>query len=383
MTQQHKEMNMRNVLQAMTALFTAFLLVIGLNTAQAQDTGTVTRISYYTAVDANGIQQVYQLLLDGQSEPRQITFSEGGVLNFGVAYDGLSIAYISGGQLWLQPIHTEVAEPLASLSSTYFSRGPVYSQDGQYIAYADNGIWLLDLATRETRQILADVPLAEDASNMADYRIYLPEVFVLGADGKAAKLVVDVGVWEWNSGGIYDLATGELTELEVQAHTHLLPLYGDRVLIYGNNGVSGDMTLRLAESIEDINTSTEIVKFSDLTDQTLFAEQAVEIAPGTVRIYGSTIGNNPDEITSFYFDYDLMAQSPVGEVNFITLAPATGALTIAGDLSPDGALLPVYPAADYTQAGTVFGAMEIRDLATGDVIEAPLPETVGEFHWQP
>jgi hypothetical protein len=204
---------------------------------------------------------------------------------------------------------------------------PVWSHDGQYIAYADNGVWLVGLGTRETRQLLADVPLEASASNAGEYRIYQPELFVAGADGKAEKLIVDVGVWEWNTVGVYDLASGKLQELEGQLHTSLLPLFDGRVLLYGNGGVAGEFALHMAERLGDINTYTEALSFSSLTDATLF--------------------------------------------------------TVPGRLSPDGRLVSVYLNALWTDAGSIYGSFELLDLDARETVAGEFPETVGVFRWQP
>lgn len=371
-------------MKKLTVIFATLMAALLLVTVVAS--GPVTHLSYFLASDADGVQQVYQLLLDGQSAPRQLTRAASDVRAFGAAYDGLSVAYISGGKLWLQPIHTDEAEALADISAEQFFASPVYSQDGQYIAYADNGVWLLDLGTRETQQVLADVPLEPSGSNMADYRIYRPEVFVPGVDGAASKLIVDIGIWEWNTAGVYDLATGALQVLEGQLHTDLLPLSGGGALLYGNGGVAGEFALHLADSLDDINTYTRIVDFAALTgapaEWPLFAEQAVEIVPGVVRVFGSTFGATPDEVNSFTFDYDLTAEA-AGSVTIVTLSRGSQGSTVAGDLSPDGRLLPVYQDAAWGETGGLTGALELRDLLTGEMIAAAFPDTVGQFAWQP
>lgn len=350
--------------------------LIGITAAYAQDTEPVSRIAYYTAADSNGVQQVYQLLLGGQT--RQITHAASDVITFGVAYDGLAVAYISEAQLWLQPIHTEEAQALTTVQTAQFFMPPVFSQDGQYIAYADGGVWLLDLGTRETRQLLADTDLVGN-NETSEFRRYQPQQFVIGADGRAAKLVVDVGVWEWNSVGVYDLETGVFTQLEGQDHTNILPLESGFVLVYGNSAVAGEPALSVAPGIDQINEAVEVVKFADLTDKILFAEQAVEIAPQLVRVYGQTITETPGEFGIFYVDYSLV--SGAGTVNFITIAAPEGAMY--GGLSPDGAVLPVYIYPLYRDYGTIFGALQLRDMASGEILAVDLPETVGVFAWQP
>lgn len=62
---------------------------------QAQD--DTPHILYYMSADEDGIQQVYQLIIEGENEARQITYAESDVITFGAAYDGLSVTYVSDG----------------------------------------------------------------------------------------------------------------------------------------------------------------------------------------------------------------------------------------------------------------------------------------------
>lgn len=355
------------------------LFLLGMNAAYAQDMGPVSRVTYYMAADANGVQQVFQQTL-GTREARQVTHAANDVNTFGVAFDGLSIAYVSGEQLWLQPIHTEDAEALAPVTARHFSHTPVYSPDGEYIAYANDGVWLYDLAKRETRQLLNDVQIAPSGENAGEFQIHFPERFVRGTDGKPAKLIVDVGVWEWNTVGVYDLATSDFHILEGQNYITLLPLYGDKVLLYGNTGVSGTPGLALAENLDDLNTYQPILDFGAVTAAPLFAEKAVEIHPGVVRIFGQGISAFPDEVKYFYMDYNVM-EDTVGQVHILTLRNESGGLVYMGEPSPDGSLLPVYHDGQYTDWGTVSGSLEILDLASGE--NTALAGTTGVFNWQP
>jgi hypothetical protein len=359
------------LLTLLTALFSLTVAA-----AHAQDEGIV-HIGYYIAADSSGIRQVYQQMLENTNDSRQITHAASDIINFGVAYDGLSIAYLTSDQLWLQPIHTDEAEPLAPITATQFLSSPVYSPDGQFIAYTDNGVWLLDLGTRVSHQILENVALTEDASNAREFRIYQPNFFVPGDDGKAAQLIVDIGVWEWSTSGVYDLATGELQELAVEDHLHtsLLPLSDGRVLLYGNNGMDGQFALHMAESLDDINTYTKVLDFSEVTDATLWANQAVEIAPGVVRIYGPGIATDVEGHNDFYFDYDVNTDT-ASEVHAVTLTSQMEQNVLSGPLSPDATIVSVY-------VGTLDGDLKLLDLATGETIAADFPTSASAFHWQP
>ena len=347
------------------------------------NSGLVTRLAYYIASDEDGIQQVFQLVLDGDiNASRQITRAVSDVLTYGIAYDGLAVAYISDRHLWLQPVHTEEPESLASINTDNIFGRPVFSQDGQYIAYTDNGVWLVDLSTRETRRLVQDVPLTEGATNAEEFRIYSPELFVLGNDGDAAWLVLDIGIWEWNSAGLYDLRAGELQMIDDVLYTDLLPLYGGRALIYGNNALDGEPVLRAASDLNTIETFDEVLNFSGLIENvTLFADQAVEIAPGTVRVFGSMFGAAWDFNGRFYFDYNLMEKSPIA-VNMLPLPLSETGVVETGPLSPDGELVPIYLDTIWTETGSKSGQVVIMDVATSEEV-VTLEGTVSAFQWQP
>ena len=370
---------MKYAIRITIGVLLALSFVIG--AASAQETPNVQNV-YYMAADSAGVQQIYQLPLDGQSAARQITHAAQDVITFGAAYDGLSVAYISAGQLWLQPIHTDTPEALAPVSAVQFFSGPVFSLDGQYIAYADRGAWLLDLSTRQSRQILADVPVDETGSNADQFRIFMPYRFATDAEGHAAQLLVRIGVWEWQTAGVYDLASGQLQELSGHVHNNLLPLSDGRVLVYGNNGMDGHPGLSIAASLSDVNTYSDILDFTALTDATLFAEQAVETAPGRIRIFGPALDPaNPGERV-FFFDVDLAAGT-ASAVRILNLSDGISMNTVAGDLSPDGRIVPVYLGALWTDAGSIYGRFQLHDLDADAVMPVAFPETVGVFRWKP
>jgi hypothetical protein len=359
------------------------LLTVFAVTIQAQDAhhGHSPQITYYAAADEQGMQQVFQLLLGSEQDARQLTHAATDVVNFGVAYDGLAIAYSSGSQLWLQPIHSEEAEALVTLNVTEFSRSPIFSQDGNYIAYADDGVWLYDLANRQPRQLLTNIPIAADGSNMADMRFYAPEAFVTDENGIADRLIVDIGVWEWNKAGVYNLATDELQELEGQLHTNLLPLADGQVLIYGNSPIAGEGSLYLAPSLDELNAAAPLVQFAPLTEATLFAEQALEIEPGIVRVFGSAIPMSPGAaaLHHFYFDVNI-ATTSVSEVTLFSFGAESA---LPGAMSPDGQYVPVYLNALFSASGVVEGEFTLFQLVTGTVLDSELPAAVSIFHWQP
>lgn len=374
-------------------LIASLLGLFFLPSVEAQENEPNERILYYLAADAEGVQQVYQHLLSAD-EARQMTHTDENVTNFGVAYDGLSVAYVSEEQLWLQPLHTQEAESLAHIGTADPMRdpmsNPVYSPDGQYIAYADNGVWLLDLATRETHQLLINQPLDLPDTHVSTLRIYTPEGFVVDAEGRATKLIVDVHIWEWNTVGVYDLATDTLQEFEtdedIRLHTDLLLLSDGRVLLYGNNMMAGEPALHIAESLDDINTYTRIFDFPSLEYERLFAWDAVEISPGVVRIFGTAVTIDAEShptgrLQTFIFDYDLEAGT-AGDLTFVAATDDTSDDILYGSVSPDGVLLPILVNRDLS-GDIAVGDAHLLNLETGEQTVEPFARTGTLFQWQP
>jgi hypothetical protein len=350
---------------------------------------TAERLLYYLAADADGIQQVYKHRLPAD-EVRQITYADEDVTHFGVAYDSLSVAYLSESQLWLQPLHTEAAEALVNIVATEDLAHPVYSQDGQYIAYTNNGVWLLDLGTRETRQILVNRPLDLPRSHVSELRLYTPRQFVVDEEGKAAQLLVNIHIWEWNTFGVYDLATDTLQEFEtegdVRLHTDLLVLSNGRVLLYGNNMMAGEPALHIADSLDDINAYTRVFDYRSLAEEALFVEQAVELHPGIVRLFGTAITldaeRRPIRMQAFTFDYDVVKGS-AGEIAFVGEMHDVMASISQGPLSADGVLVPILFNPGFDDKGVLSGEVRLLNLETGAMTEEVLTEAAGGFAWQP
>ncbi len=369
---------MKPIFRTWLVLVTALASLMAVTGAYAQ---AAPRIAYYLAPDASNVRQVYQVSTGTTAtKPRQITHASSDVLAYGAAYDGLSVAYVADQQLWLQPLHTGEAESLTPIQSTDFLDSPVFSQDGQYVAYTDDGIWLYDLGTRQTRQLVANVNLRVESNvpNAGQVRAYSPTEFIPAAKGNPAKLSVGIGLWESVSVGLIDLTSGTAQELVDRRHSGMLPIYGGRALLYGNTPIDGDASLSIVPQLDAIGTSTKVLAFQQVSNTPLYAQRAVVFDKSFVRVLGRVTASPSDNL--FYFDYDLRT----GQASSVAVVPLTGRIDasymILGPLSSDGRLLALY---ENVTVDTPRGRIRILDLRTSTLVATSIPEDTSDFQWQP
>jgi dipeptidyl aminopeptidase/acylaminoacyl peptidase len=111
---------------------------------------------YFLASQA-GAMQVWRLPASGDP-PQPITNTPGGVTGFDISPDGTQVVYASENAIWRAVINTLDVTQIAGLSSpeAMLSTAPTFSPSGREIAFADQGIWVHNLDTGETGQIIAD-----------------------------------------------------------------------------------------------------------------------------------------------------------------------------------------------------------------------------------
>lgn len=363
------------------------------NTAEAESLTTPDTV-YYLADGDNGVDQVFRQVLDGQNNRQQLTNSESDIVAFGVAVDGLSVAYIANGRLQLQRVDAEnnpapEAEELVVIDGGQTQSSPVFSPDGQYLAYADHGVWLMDLNTGAAHLLLADIPFDASAPNTSDFRLYTPDRFVIDPQTDALKLLIHIVIWEYSAVGVYDIAAGNFQEIELYNHTQLLPLSDGRVLIYGNSFIGGEAELEIAASLGDVANPELMLDLNTVpgaaeTYIALSAYQAVEIQAGKLRVFVYPLDVKiplEDGIHKFYFDFDLESGT-VSEVQVVRLGEMEYSSDItAGPVSPDGMKVAVYGSYAVSETGTEAGTMQIYNLMTGEPTSDLFPDRVGEFQW--
>ena len=368
---------MRHNLRMIAAAIAAAALTI-LVIAVVSTTASATEMPhtlYYLTADADGVQQLFRQTLDGRDRPNQLTRAGTDVLTYGLSERGSEIAYISGGELWLQEIGADDAQSIAVLKHDFYLGAPVFGVNDNYIAYPDDGVWLFDRVTGETTQIVFGT--VYDGGE--DYRLYAPEKFIADAGGANIRLTMDLSLSGDDTSAAYNLDTGALNEIDGMPGTDLLPLSTGGALIYRNIGVAGLSELFVAPDLDHLDDYTVLVKYEDLTGHQLYADEALELALGHVRVFGSAWFRPEDIVEAFYFDVDVTT-GETGEVQFITVSDDLPDSWEIGPLSPDGQMVLYY--ANEGWFPVLHGEPILIDLMTGDQFEAGLPHTISLATWR-
>jgi hypothetical protein len=247
---------------------------------------------------------------------------------------------------------------------------PVFSPDGALLAFADGGVWVMGTDGSDPRMIVRSVELDATASNMGDVRVYEPYAFT--RDSRA--LIVSIGVWEGVTVGLADSESGELQEVARDVHHRLLELADGRLLVYGNGGVAGEFDVQIASRADITNRQTVFDLLSLDVDVPLFVDQAVEIAPGIVRLIGMTI-SGPNEgayMQAFAFDLDVNSGSVRGNLRTFDLGSTDPRANVTLErVAPDGRALPHLVDVEYRQdldeTGIAYGRVYVTDLESGAI----------------
>ncbi len=156
---------------------------------------------YYIGNDNQSVSQVFRIGRDGKTIT-QLTFEEFGVTGYDVSPADGSIAYVTNNQLLMNSGDGSKQRVLIDRGSDH----PVFSPDGQTIAYHREGLYFYSVATGSSNLVFADHPLGGSLPPL----IFQPNVF--SPDG--TKLLIDVGHPPDSpyTGAIYTLATNVLQQ---------------------------------------------------------------------------------------------------------------------------------------------------------------------------
>ena len=169
---------------------------------------SLPRTFYYLGTDSAGITQVFRLERDGTTR-RQLTAEPGNVTDYDVSLADGSVAYVAYTQLLLIDADGSDRRVVADGDERMIVRSPVFSPDGQILAYGYKGLNLYDVSTGTSKLVIEDQMEESSSGSRLSMEVYWPERY--SPDG--TKLLLTLGFYEGTSSAIYDPARNSLVQL--------------------------------------------------------------------------------------------------------------------------------------------------------------------------
>jgi hypothetical protein len=171
---------------------------------------------YYLGIDSAGLIQVFRIEPDGVTQ-RQLTSEPVTVNDYDVSGIDGSVAYVANNQLLLINadgsnrrllVDGGPVDPNNPFISTISA--PVFSPDGQTLAFSYQGLRLYTFSTSDSDLILENQIDDVGGGLYVPRELYAPERY--SPDG--TKLLITLGYYEGASSAIYSPATNELVRLQ-------------------------------------------------------------------------------------------------------------------------------------------------------------------------
>jgi hypothetical protein len=184
--------------------------------ATPDGTALLPRTFYYLGNDSAGLIQVFRMERDGVTQ-RQITSEPLSVNDYDVSRLDGSVAYVANNQLlWINADGSNrriladggPVDPNNPFINTISS--PVFSPDGQTLAYGNKGLRFHSFATGDSDLIIENQIDEVGGGLYVPRELYSPERY--SPDG--TKLLITLGYYEGASSAVYSPATNALVRLE-------------------------------------------------------------------------------------------------------------------------------------------------------------------------
>jgi WD40 repeat protein len=178
--------------------------------------GVLPHSFYYLGTDSAGLTQVFRIERDGTTQ-HQITSEPVNVNDYDVSLVDGSVAYVANNQLlWINAdssnrrviVDGGAVDPNNPFISNMSS--PVFSPDGQTLAYGYKGLQLYAISTGQSNLIIENQIDDAGGGLFVPRELYSPERY--SPDG--TKLLITLGYYEGASSAIYYPATNALVRLE-------------------------------------------------------------------------------------------------------------------------------------------------------------------------
>ena len=178
--------------------------------------GILPHVFYYLGTDSAGRTQVFRIERDGTTQ-HQITSEPVNVNDYDVSVVDGSVAYVANNQLlWINAdgssrrviVDGGAVDPNNPFISNMSS--PVFSPDGQTLAYGYKGLQLYAVSTGQSELVIENQIDDAGGGLFVPRELYSPERY--SPDG--AKLLITLSYYEGASSAIYYPATNALVHLE-------------------------------------------------------------------------------------------------------------------------------------------------------------------------
>ena len=180
-------------------------------------TGLLPHTMYFVNNDNAGLAQVFRLEADGKTV-KQLTFEPSAVGPYDVSMANGSVVYIAGNQLLL--INADGSDrrvlvdggPVDPNNQFVDSiSSPVFSPDGQTIAYSDKGLVMYAVSTGVSNRVLENQGVDQITGATTPRELYIPEKY--SPDGTKLLLTIAVPNSDGISAGIYFPAANSLVRI--------------------------------------------------------------------------------------------------------------------------------------------------------------------------
>jgi hypothetical protein len=177
--------------------------------------GLLPHSFYYLGVDSAGLLQIFRLEADGVTQ-RQITSEPVTVNEYDVSRVDGSVAFIANNQLVLVNadgsnrrvlVDGGPVDPNNPFINTISN--PVFSPDGQTLAFGYQGLRLYSFATGDAELIIENQVDDVGGGLFVPRELYFPERY----SPNGTKLLITLGYYEGASSAVYDPATNALVRL--------------------------------------------------------------------------------------------------------------------------------------------------------------------------